>query len=241
MIQPSSSFSNSLDKIVASCQVNLKWAVYSKDHLAVSGARTLVQQWGIFTRHSRRCWAYVVGNCPHIEVRKFIVTENLYEEEALEGHSHFELLVKMGNAVGLGREQIESAKPLPTTVVALHAWETLTKNRSWYKGLAAKAVLERTNDRNCGNFSALEAERWMRQLKLSAEDVEFWVLHDSVDQVHGGGSFALLEKYLRTDAEKEAALRAAEESMMAWKVYLDGICDASAGSNPSMELRYGTA
>jgi pyrroloquinoline quinone (PQQ) biosynthesis protein C len=226
MIQPSS-FSNSLDKIVANCQLNLKWAVYSKDHLAVSGAKTLVQQWGIFTRHSRRCWAYVVGNCPHIEVRKFIVTENLYEEEAQEGHSHFDLLVKMGKAVGLGREQIDAAKPLPTTVVSLHAWETLTKNRSWYEGLAAKA--------------ALEAERWMRQLKLSPEDVEFWLLHDSVDQIHGGGSFALLEKYLRTDAEKKAALRAAEESMMAWKVYLDGICDASAGSNPSMELRYGTA
>ena len=23
-----------------------------------------VQQWGVFTRHSRRCWAWVVGNCP---------------------------------------------------------------------------------------------------------------------------------------------------------------------------------
>jgi len=241
MIQSSSSFSNALDRIVANCQHNLKWCVYSKDHLAVSGARMLVQQWGIFTRHSRRCWAHVVGNCSHLEVRKFIVTENLYEEEALEGHSHFELLVKMGKAVGLSREQIESAKPLPTTVVALHAWETLTKNRTWYEGLAAKAVLERTNDKNCGNFSALEAERWIRQLKLAPGDVEFWSLHDSVDQVHGGGSFALLEKYLHTDAEKEAALQAAEESMMAWKVYLDGVVDACAGSNPAMELRYGTA
>ena len=81
----------------------------------------------------------------------------------------------------------------------------------------------------------------MRQLKLARDDVEFWLLHDSVDQVHGGGSLGLLEKYLRTDVEKEAAIRAAEESMMAWKVYLDGIYDAGVGTSPTMELRYGTA
>jgi pyrroloquinoline quinone (PQQ) biosynthesis protein C len=226
-----SSFLQALDRTVADCQLNLKWVARSENSLTIDAARLLVLQWGIFTRHSRRCWAYVVGNCPHVEVRKFIVTENLYEEEALEGHSHFDLIVRMGKALGLRREEVESARPLPTTVVALHAWETLTKNRTWYEGLAAKAVLERTNDRNCGNFSALEAQRWMRQLKLSAEDVEFWLLHDSVDQIHGGGSFDLLAKYLRTDGEKDAALRAAEESMMAWRVYLDGLCEPRRAAN----------
>jgi pyrroloquinoline quinone (PQQ) biosynthesis protein C len=173
-----------------------------------------------------------VGNCPHVELRKFIVTENLYEEEALEGHSHFDLVLRMGKALGLGREEIELAKPLPTTVVALLAWETLTKNRSWHEGVAAKAVLEMTNNRQCGNFSALEAERWMRQLKLTRDEAEFWLLHDSVDQIHGDGSVNLLEKYLRTETERDASIRVAEESMMAWKIYLDGIHDAATGKRP---------
>lgn len=228
MAHPSSSLLPSLDRVVADCQLNLKWVAYSKDRLTAQGARTLLQQWGIFTRHSRRCWAYVVGNCPHTEIRKFVVTENLYEEEALEGHSHFEILLRMGSALGLSREELELAKPLPSTVVALHAWEALTKNRSWYEGIAAKAVLERTNSPDCGNFSALEAERWMRQLKLSRDDVEFWLLHDSVDQIHGDGALRLMEKYLKTDDERAAAIRAAEESMMAWRVYLDGIYEAGA-------------
>ncbi len=128
----------------------------------------------------------------------------------------------MGIALGLTREQIEFAKPLPSTVVALRAWETLTKNRTWYEGLAAKSVLERTNSPHCGNFSHHQAERWMRQLGLSKEDTEFWWMHDSVDQVHGDGSLALLEKYLKTDEEKQAAQRAAEESMMVWQIYFDG-------------------
>jgi len=232
MSQEKSSFLRRLDQIVADCQLNLKWGAYSENNLTVQAARVLVQQWGIFTRHSRRCWAYVVGNCPHVEIRKFVVTENLYEEEALEGHSHFDLMVRMGKALGLSREEVESAKPLPSTTVALHAWETLTKNRTWYEGVAAKAVLEMTNKPECGRFSAIEGERWMRQLNLSRDDVEFWVLHDSVDQIHGDGSVRLLEKYLQSDPEREAAVQAAEESMMAWRVYLDGIYEASVGNNP---------
>jgi pyrroloquinoline quinone (PQQ) biosynthesis protein C len=162
-MQPNPCFLENLEKIVADCQLNLKWVAYSKDRLTAKGAQVLVQQWGIFTRHSRRCWAYVVGNCPQLEIRKFIVAENLYEEEALEGHSHFDLIVRMSEALGLSRAEIESATPLPTTSVALLAWESLTKNRSWPEGAAAKAVLEMANNQNCGNFCALEAERWMRQ------------------------------------------------------------------------------
>ena len=94
---------------------------YSKDRLTKEAARVLIEQWSSFTRHSRQCWAHVVGNCPIIEVRKFIVTENLYEEEAQEGHSHFEILARMGMALGLTRDQIVNAKPLPTTVVTMHA------------------------------------------------------------------------------------------------------------------------
>jgi pyrroloquinoline quinone (PQQ) biosynthesis protein C len=225
MNQKPSAFAAAIDKIVGDCNSSLEWVSFSKDRLTKEAAQVLVQQWSSFTRHSRRCWAYVVGNCPHVEVRKFVVTENLYEEEALEGHSHFEILVRMGIALDLTRAEIENAAPLPTTVVALHAWEALTKNRTWYEGLAAKSVLERTNNPACGNFSHDQAEHWMRQLKLSKEDTEFWWMHDSVDQIHGDGSLNLLEKYLNTDDERQAALRAAEESMMAWKVYFDGIYD----------------
>lgn len=226
-MQANSSFLENLEKIIADCQLNLKWVAYSKDRLTAKGARVLVQQWGIFTRHSRRCWAYVVGNCPQVEVRKFIVTENLYEEEALEGHSHFDLILRMGKALGLSRDEIESATPLPTTSIALLAWETLSKNRSWVEGATAKAVLEMTNNQNCGNFSALEAERWVRQLKFSREDAEFWLLHDSVDKLHGNGTVTLLEKYMGTETEREAAFHAARESMMAWRIYLDGIYEAA--------------
>ncbi len=218
-----SSLCETFYKIVADCEANLQWIPYSRDRLTAEGAQVLVKQWGIFTRHSRRCWAYVVGNCPHVEVRRFIVTENLYEEEALEGHSHFEMLLDMGGAVGLKRETVESAKPLPATLVALHAWEALTKNRTWYEGAAAKAILEMVNNPYT-TFSGDQGRWWMRRLNISQDDVKFWFLHSSVDQVHGGGLVALMdEKYLETQGEREAAITAAQESMMVWGVYFDGM------------------
>ncbi len=222
-----SPFSEALDQIVANYNPTSKWYPFSRDRLSVEGARVLVQQWGIFNRHSRRCWAYVVGNCPHMELRKFIVGENLYEEEAIEGHSHFDLLLGLGKTIGLTADEIWEAKPLPTTVLALHTWETLTKNRTWYEGATAKVTLERTNKPKCGNFSAVETENWMRHLSLSREEVEFWTLHDTVDQIHSDGTVQLLEKYMTADSEKEAALLAAEDSMIAWKFYLDGIAEAA--------------
>lgn len=222
MAAQQSEFAAAMDKIVADCNDRLEWVRFSKNDLTKESARVLIEQWSSFTRHSRQCWAYVVGNCPHVEVRKFVVTENLYEEEAQEGHSHFEILARMGMALGLTRDQIVNAAPLPTTVVSMRCWEALTKNRTWYEGLAAKSVLERTNNPNCGNFSHHQSEYWMRQLGLSKDDTEFWWMHDSVDQIHGDGSLKLLERYLTSDAEKQAALRAAEESMMAWQIYFDG-------------------
>lgn len=237
MSKRQSEFAAAIDQIVADNNDRLLWVPYSKDRLTKEGARVLIEQWSSFTRHSRQCWAYVVGNCPIIEVRKFIVTENLYEEEAQEGHSHFEILVRMGEALGLSRDQIVGAKPLPSTTVALLAWESLTKNRNWYEGLAAKSVLERTNNPGCGNFSHNQAEHWTRQLGLSKQDTEFWWMHDSVDQIHGDGSLKLLEKYLHTEAEKNAALKAAEQSMMAWQIYFDGFYyEGIAGRNRASDF-----
>ncbi len=92
-------FAAAIDNIVARYNNKLLWVGYSKDRLTKPAARVLIEQWSSFTRHSRQCWAFVVGNCPIVEVRKFIVAENLYEEEAQEGSSHFEILARMGIAL----------------------------------------------------------------------------------------------------------------------------------------------
>src|ERR1700722_10067621 len=139
-------------------------ATYSQNSLMRSGAAIYCQQHGIFTRHSRRAWAYVVGNCPEVEVRRFIVAENLYEEEGVEETSHINKLVKMGVACGLTSEEIYGADALPSTRAALLVWETLTKDRHWLIGAAAKGCLE------LETTAGIEGNRWIDRLGPAAPE-----------------------------------------------------------------------
>jgi hypothetical protein len=59
------------------------------------------------------------------------------------------------------------------------------------------------------------------------KEAEFWILHDAVDRIHSEGTVQLLEKYLPGETERRQALLVAEDSMIAWKFYPDGICEAA--------------
>lgn len=184
-------------------------------------ARRYIQQWGIFTRQSRQCWAHVVGNCPHVDVRRAIVRENLYEEEALEdeAQSHYEILVRLGNALGLSRSEIDQATALPSTVTATLAWETLTKNRSWMEGLAAKGVLER---HGFPDLRRIRLQQWQEHLGLSDYDLEFFAMHITADERHGDIAGELLSAHMEP-SDLPRILRAAEQSLSAYYIFYAGI------------------
>lgn len=206
-----------------------RWQDYSLNRLTKRGAGIYVQQHGIFTRHSRRAWAYVVGQCPEVEVRRFIVRENLYEEEGIEETSHFNTLVRMGIAVGLTEREIVAAKALPSTRAALLMWETLTKDRHWLIGCAAKGTLELYSMPQAGRQSHVQGNAWMEQLGLSRADVDFYLVHDELDRVHGSGSFDFVQKYLPKYPEVSRAdiLTAAEDSSFAFTLFANGVADVA--------------
>lgn len=224
-----SEFMQRVGDVVKTTNERLLWNKMH-DPVTKEAAQTWVLQFGQFTRHSRQCWANVVGNCPHIAVRRFIVAENLWEEEANEQTSHFDILVRMGEAVGLKADEILDATPVAATTAALLAWETLSRSRPWIEGLAAKGCLEMTNLAELGRWSGAEAERWMASLGLPREAVEFFTLHDEVDQVHSSGSMDAVVKYA-TPVDLDRALVAVEQSMAAWKVFFDGMALAAAEAN----------
>ncbi|MGE0652228.1 MAG: iron-containing redox enzyme family protein [Alphaproteobacteria bacterium] len=224
------SLQQDIDGLIKRVMDDIRWFDYSDSQLTREGAGLYVQQHGVFTRHSRRCWAYVVGNCPEVEVRRFIVRENLFEEEGIEEQSHYLKLVKMGVAVGLNADEVHKASALPSTRAALLIWETLTKDRHWIIGCAAKATLEQVNQVQCGDMSNNEGKRWMRQLGLSKDDVEFWMMHDELDKEHGSGAFDAVIRHLPKTPGITASdvLVAVEDSITAWKIFLDGIAEAAA-------------
>lgn len=208
---------------------DIRWFDYSGNRLTQKGAATYVQQHGIFTRHSRQAWAWVVGNSPEVDVRRFIVRENLYEEEGSDETSHYLKLVKLGVRLGLTNDQVHNATALPSTRAALLIWETLTKNRHWIIGCAAKASLEQVNQVQCGDMSNVEGHRWMDKLGLTRDEVEFWLMHDELDKEHGSGAFDAVHRHLDNadGISDREVIQAVEDSMMAWKVFLDGIAEAA--------------
>jgi len=178
-----------------------------------------------------RWLANVCGICPYQEVRVMLI-RNMWDEEvkdARAGAPHVDLLIRMGMALGLTREEILSSPMLPTTVVALSTWENLTRNRSWLEGLAALQILERMNDpdtaKRLGYPAQLNPKVW-EGLNLSHEDSAFLWVHREADKAHAGGEAAYLFKYATTRQDQERILQASRESVAAMRIYQDGIYQA---------------
>jgi len=205
-----------------------KWLEYNRGTMTKKGAAVFARQHGIFTRHSRQAWAYVVGNCPEVEVRRFIVRENLYEEEGIEELSHYLKLVRMANALDISDEEMHNAEPLPSTRAALLIWETLTKDRHWLIGATAKGALEyRTT-------SGEEGKHWMDKLGLSRGQADFHLMHHEADKVHSGGTFDLVLKYLPRykEVDPKDILDAVDASMYAYiKMFRAGMAEAAAAAD----------
>lgn len=178
-----------------------------------------------------RWLANVAGICPHQEVRKILI-RNMWDEEvkdARAGECHVDLLIRMGKALGLTREEIVTTPPLPTTIVALNTWENLTRNRSWLEGLAALQILERMNDPDTAERLGYPAQlnpRVWEGLHLSHEDSAFLWVHREADKAHAGGEAAYLFKYAVTRQDQENILQVSRESAVAMRIYQDGIYQA---------------
>jgi len=56
--------------------------------------------------------------------------------------SHYELLIRMGESLGMKREEILSTPPLPSTKSCLEFWRNIGERRHWVETMAAMHSLE---------------------------------------------------------------------------------------------------
>lgn len=59
-----------------------------------------------------------------------------------EKPSHYELLLRMGESLGVSREEILSTPPLPATAEAVRTWQEIGEKRHWVETMAAMHSLE---------------------------------------------------------------------------------------------------
>jgi len=195
--------------------------------LTIEGGKVFIRQFSYFTRSFPRWLAAVSANCPVPDVRKFLAS-NIYEEEVGppgQG-SHYELLLRQGQALGLSREEIEETAAFPTTLSAVNALESMCRNRSWLEGLAVTSGLECINHpevRGQAGVMILNDVRAWQHLGLSAHQLRSRTIHMEEDEKHVETALEILSEHAAAQELQEKILGSAHEAVLAFRMLMDGI------------------
>jgi pyrroloquinoline-quinone synthase len=102
-----------------------------------------------FLRQWVRSCAYIVAKTDQTDVT-FYELDNMNTEFGGVGTqrpAHYELLLRMGESLGLDRRKIISTAPLPDTAYAIKSWDVLARTEHWVETMAAMHGLELIADR----------------------------------------------------------------------------------------------
>ncbi len=206
--------------------------------LTKSRARSFVLQHRQNTRHRNSVLKLKVAtNCPDWETRLQIIgacaQEIIADHEHGHGKAHWQILEELGLHIGMGLEEIRSAVPLDTTLIAWAAWEGMMADRHWLEGIVANTCAERANVPGYGTgvmrehgWFGLERERWGRLFGLSIEQLDFFELHEQADIEHSDMGWQAIAKFARELQMEDAVVEACRRNLLVWELYLNGIAAA---------------
>ncbi len=160
------------------------------------------------------------SRCGDRGVRQSIL-DNLWDEEHGQAN-HRALWLDFCEAVGLGRSEPETTRPLPTTQAMLQTYRTLCHQRTFQEGLAAVYAYE-------VQVPAVMVEK-IRGLRdyfgiTDEASLRFFEVHSVLDEDHSDREReGILE---HTWEELEPSVEAAlQEALDGWWGFLDGVMDS---------------
>ena len=158
----------------------------------------LCQHYQYVSQFPRWC-AAVYAECPDADARDFLL-ENIVEEES--GIKHVDLLIRFGEACGVSRQEVETARQLPTTR-ALTAWCFETSRQPFH--VAAAGLLVGLESQVPGIY-----KRNLPPLKstygFNEHEVEFFAIHIEADEVHGERGYQIVDRHSDTPERRAQAL-----------------------------------
>ena len=197
--------------------------------LTVEGGKRFVLERNWFNRSWPRWLASIVANCPHKDVNRYLIS-NMYEEgvcDARVGTDHNDLLMRLGEAVGLTRQEIHDYPASPVTVAATSYWENVARTRPWLEAFATFACLEiRTSRQAMGPHyqgrRTRSSDAWAK-LRVPPEALETFTNHEAADEDHGYEALALLLKYADSEQSQERIRHAIRESLTVERMFKNNI------------------
>ena len=146
--------------------------------------------------------------------RKVLLLNLVDEEGGTE--SHLEMFARFGNALGLSREQLESAPVTESTHALLDTFAIATADGSPAEGLVTLYAYES----QAAEVAASKTESLMSRYGLTAGDgTDFWSVHAQADELHSAWERELLERLIQDPEPVVAAAGRASDAL--WG-FLDG-------------------
>src|SRR5262249_4629808 len=118
----------------------------------------------------------VHANCSHLSVRQQLLENLLEEERGVDNHP--ELWLRFAEVLGVHRNAVTSAAPLPETSALIQTFRTLTRERSYIAGVATLLAYEaqipevaETKIAGLHNFYKVDSDRGLAffQVHLQAD------------------------------------------------------------------------
>jgi pyrroloquinoline-quinone synthase len=118
--------------------------------------------------------------------------------------SHYELLLRMGESLGMPRETILSYNPLPSTLSAINTWRKIALENNWVEIMASMHSLELVADKTLRKYGAKMHyfnENILYTNDFPKEVKDFLREGYEADESHAGEALELVDKY-SDDPEK---------------------------------------
>lgn len=109
-----------------------------------------------FLRQWTRSCAYIIAKTDKLDVTMYEL-DNINTEfggYGPEKPSHYELILRMGESLGLPRQKALAISPLLDTELAIKTWSNIAEKDHWLETMAAMHGLELIADRNLKNEGA---------------------------------------------------------------------------------------
>ncbi len=157
-------------------------------------------------QHFLRQW---VRSCSYIMARTDEKEVVLYELDNINTEyggvgtgqpSHYELLLRMGESLGLSREEVFRTPPLPDTKEAIKVWDSICRDDYWVEGMAAMHGLELIANRKLRSEGARISyfdPVILKSSEISEAAKAFLREGYEADVGHSEQALGLVEKYSR--------------------------------------------
>lgn len=192
-------------------------------------ARFYITHNAYYNQNRRDCWGFVLGAAP-LDVKKLVWK---HEEDELitdkrEGVDHYALVMRQAKMIGVTREEIEAAEPIPGARAAQYAWLHLARNRPWLEAFTSSTMLERRNNGEIiagGGLAARIGKRWVEDLGVSIDKAPSLKVHAVADVEHADMMWEVFENHAGSDEAQRAVLSAAHDCLEIDRAYRGALAD----------------